>query len=94
MASEDKQEEPVLKDIGQNIAVAEGSDDFIIIELIGECNSNSSTSNITPDPQSPAVSIDSGYEDFVEITIEDVQQVYCSMILYISSIFPCYNKLL
>ena len=94
MASEDKQEDPVLKNIGQNIAVAEGSDDFIIIELIGECNNNSSTSNITPDPQSPTVNIDSAYDDFVELTIEDVQQVYCSMILCISRIFPCYNKLL
>lgn len=82
MASEDdKQETPVLKNIGENIAVAEGSDDFIIIELIGECNSKSSTSNITPDPQSPAVSIDSGYEDFVELSIEDVQQVCCLMII-------------
>lgn len=82
MASEDKEEAPVLKNIGENIGVAEGSDDFIIIELIGESNSNnSSTSNITPDPQSPAVSIDSGYEDFVELSIEDVQQVRCTMII-------------
>ena len=52
----------------------DGSDDFVIIEKIGENTSVSSP--VTPNtPTSETGSIDSGYEDFVELSFEDVKEV-------------------
>lgn len=48
----------------------DSSDDFVIIEKIGENTSVRSPNT----PTSEAGSIDSGYEDFVELSFEDVKE--------------------
>ena len=49
----------------------DSSDDFVIIEKIGE--NTSVRSPVTPN--TPTSETDSGYEDFVELSFEDVKEV-------------------